>query len=174
MLGEVTTSSHQLFFFFFFFVREEQKRDARSSFKVFVRALRRDKFGGAGARVRREEGEREREEEQMQQLRTILPRAAGAVLRENDGTDFNTNRGLFGVLFSLEDVCSVDSEADDGTRGDFERGDGTNRGGLGDVFRAQRRADVGVREYLLELRVVDFFAGEEHSPVARGRGRERK
>jgi len=138
-----------------------------------VRALRRDKLGGTGARVRREEGECEQEEERVQ-LRKILPRAAGAVLRENDGTDFNTNRGLFGVLFSLEDVFGVDSEADDGTRGDFERGDGTNRGGLGDVFRAERRADVGVREYLLELRVVDFFAAEEHSPVARGRGRERR
>ena len=97
------------------------------------------------------------------QLRTILPRAAGAVLRENDGTDFNTNRGLFGVLFSLEDVRGVHSEADDGTRGDFERGDGTNRDGLGDVFRAERRADVGVREYLLELRVVDFFAASTKS-----------
>ena len=32
--------------------------------------------------------------------------------------------------------------------------------------------DVRVREPLLELRGVDSFAAEEHSPVARGRGRE--
>ena len=108
-----------------------------------------------------------------------MSRFAGEMSRENDGADFNTNRRVFGVLFSLEDVRSVHSKVDDGKRKSFNRrgDDGKDeheRGddGFGDEFWIEMPVDVRVREHLLELRGVDSFAAEEHSPVARGWGRE--
>ena len=41
---------------------------------------------------------------QRQRVERVLSRFAGEMSRENDGKDFNTNRSVFGVLFSLENV----------------------------------------------------------------------
>lgn len=57
---------------------------------------------------------------QRQRSERVLSRFAGEMSRENDGKDFNTNRSVFGVLFSLENVRSVHSKVDDGKRKSFK------------------------------------------------------
>ena len=57
---------------------------------------------------------------QRQRVERVLSRFTGDMSREHDGKDFNTNRYVFGVLFSLENVRSVHSKVDDGKRKSFK------------------------------------------------------